>query len=443
MHVEKSVRGVFLGPMEVAGYFARLSIGLEAIGVRTLYADLEDHPFSYAAARPAESLVRAARSATRRLAAARSPVGRLAWKVASLAARALLLTRAIAGCDTFVFGSGQTLFGRRELRLLELLGKRVVIVFFGTDVRPSYLDGIEARSPNATTDELVAGTREKRARIRQLERHASAIISHGPNSQLLSRDYAEWLAIGIPTVGRAAPEATADGTLRILHAPSHPRAKGTDEIRAAVEGLRRDGVSIEYREVQGAHNDIVMREIAAANVVVDQLYADTPMAVLASEAAAAGRPTVVGSLDWGTATAHVPPEALPPSVRCAPEELEQALRQLAESPGRAQRIGDEARSFVREHWSPEAVARRYLALANGTAPRWWFRSPSEITYAAGTGLPRHELTSILASVAAHGANSFGLEDKPELEHRMLAMASTRVAEHPAEGPSTPNTGRLP
>ena len=416
------VRGVFLGPMEVAGYFARLGAGLRAIGVKTLYADLENHPFSYPEAPAPTFAVRLARVAIRRSGAARGAARRVGWKLASLLARGLLLARAIATCDLFIFGSGQTLFGGRELRLLRILGKRIVIVFFGTDVRPSYLDGIEARSPNATPARLIEWTRQKRDRARAVERHATAIVSHPPDSQLLSRDFVAWLSIGIPTPTRPAARAHEPGPLRILHAPSNPLAKGTAAIREAIERLRQEGRAIEYRELQGASNADVADAIAEADVVVDQLYSDTPMAVLASEAAAAGRPTVVGSLDWGAALDGVAPEELPPTIRCHPRSLDDALRELTLSS--MNELGRDARSFVRERWSPEAVARRYLSIADGSAPTEWYRSPASISYAAGTGLSERDLVGVLSFLADISDDPFAVGDKPGLEARIRRIAAT-------------------
>lgn len=417
-HPHRPVRGVFLGPMEVAGYFARLRVGLEAIGIRSVYADLEDHPFSYPEAPKPSMAVRAARAALRRLALARGPISRGTWKLASLITRGVLLAHAIAACDLFVFGAGQTLFGRRELGLLERLGKRVIVVFFGTDVRPSYLDGIEIEAADASADALIESTRRKRDRIRAVERRATAVVSHAPASQLLSRTFADWLAIGIPTMPRPDPGPRAGGPLRVLHAPSHGTAKGTSRIREAVDRLRAEGAPIEYRELEGVRNEVVAEAIASADVVIDQLFADTPMAVLAAEAAAAGRPTIVGSVDWETIVDAIPIERLPPSIRIEPGALEATLRQFAANPEDLATAGQRAREFVRQNWLPEAVARRIVALAEGSAPPDWCIDPGTVRYAAGCGVAPDRLATVLARIGERGGDPFGVADKPPLEKRL-------------------------
>lgn len=387
------VRGVFLGPVEIAGYFARLRIGFESLGVRTLYVDLSDHPFAYAESPRAPLEVRVAIAANRH-AAERGP-GRLLWKAMSIGARALLLARALLTCDAFVFGSGHTLFGRRELRLVRMLGKKVIVVFFGSEVRPSYLDGVETAAAIPTRERFTELDREKRRRIRQLERHATAIICHPPMSQLLRRPYVAWLDVGVPTVPVEAGRSTPRDGVRIVHAPSHAGAKGTDVIRETVARLTDAGLTIDYAELQSATNERVRHALLGADLVIDQLYSDTPMAVLASEAAAAGRAAVVGSLDWDTILADAHPESIPPSVRCTPETFETTLRELVESRPVRESAGREARAFVRARWRPEQVAKRYLVLIRDRVPSHWLRTPGASRYASGAGLSRERLSANL------------------------------------------------
>lgn len=406
--------------MEIAGYFARLGTGFEALGIRTLYVDLSDHAFSYAEAPMAPFEVRAAIAAKRRL--DERAAGRGFWKAVSIGARALLLARALLTCDAFIFGSGHTLFGRRELRLIRMLGKKVIVVFFGSEVRPSYLDGVETAASIPTRDHFARLNHEKRRRIRQLERHATAIISHPPMSQFLRRPYVAWLEIGIPTVPTEPRHREPRDTVRILHAPSHAGAKGTHVIRGTVARLAESGAAIDYTELQSTTNARVREALSDADLVIDQLYADTPMAVLASEAASAGTAAIVGSLDWDTILADARPGSIPPTVRCAPESFEATLRELVESKAVRESVGREALEFVRTHWRPEQVAERYLALIQGRAPSRWLRRPSGVRYASGAGLSRERLKANLRLMASRSDDPFEVRDKPDLEERLLGLA---------------------
>jgi hypothetical protein len=87
-------------------------------------------------------------------------------------------------------------------------------------------------------------------------------------------------------------------------------------------------------------------------------------------------------------------------------------------------LGRDARSFVRERWSPEAVARRYLSIADGSAPAEWYRSPASISYAAGTGLSERDLVGVLSFLADISDDPFAVGDKPGLEARIRRIAAT-------------------
>ncbi len=385
----------------------------------TVYVDLGDHPFAYPEAPRAILAVKLVRAA-RGHAGDRLWLSRGFWRAVEIVGRASISLWAIVRCDLFIVGSGRTLLGVAELRALRLLRKRIVVVFFGSDARPAYLDGVDANRSDATANELIAQTREKRRIIRRSEKYADVIVSHGPYSQLLRREYADWIQIGIPTLMHDSTPPSTGSSVRILHAPSDSLAKGTSLIRETVARLREEGLEIDYREVQGASNAVVRTSISEADIVVDQLYADTPMAVLASEAAAAGKPAVVGSLDWPSIIADIERDALPPSIRSAPEMLGDVLRELIESPEARESAGRQARSFVRSRWSPEAVARRYLALADGSAPREWFKSPASIRYVGGSGLSRDRLRRVLKAIGGHGGEAFSVSDKAGLEGRLSA-----------------------
>ena len=81
---------------------------------------------------------------------------------------------------------------------------------------------------------------------------------------------------------------------RILHAPSNPNFKGTEEIRNTIKCLKNENIDFEYIEITNASNEKVLAELKACDLVIDQLYSDTPMATLAAEAAYCGKPTIVG-----------------------------------------------------------------------------------------------------------------------------------------------------
>ena len=114
----------------------------------------------------------------------------------------------------------------------------------------------------------------------------------------------------------------------------------------------------------------VLAELARCDLVVDQLYADTPMSTLPAEAAAFGKATVVAGYGWDELRRVTSIEDLPPTVTCRPEEVEATIRALATDRDARRVAGEAARAFVTERWAPAAVAGRFLALFEAGRPPW-------------------------------------------------------------------------
>jgi glycosyltransferase involved in cell wall biosynthesis len=409
---------------ETAGYCAGLVVGLRALGLRADHLDLGHDPMRYAIERPP---VRA--RVVRWLAARRrsGPGPRAAWTLLHRAAMAGLLLHAIARYDAFVFRAGDSFLGLRDLALLRRLGKPVLVVFFGSDSRPSYLNGAEvARGPSGAA--LAAETAAKRRMVERIERDGGAIVCHIMSAQLHSRRAVAFLAVGIPRTSPEAAQAPPEGPIRVLHAPSLATGKGTETIRRAVDAVRAAGVSVELEVISGRSNHEVLRAIEGCHFVIDQLYSDTPMAGFAAEAAALGRPAIVGGLGWDEVRAATPPDMLPPAHVCHPDELAEAIARLATDHAYRAALGERARAFVRERWSPAAVASRLVDVLRGQAPAEWWFEPAAIVYAGGAGQPLDGVAgAVRAVIEAVGAAALQVGDKPVLERRLVELATRDLA----------------
>lgn len=355
------------------------------------------------------------------------PGPRAAWLLLHRAVMAGLFLHAIARYDAFVFRAGDSFLGLRDLALLRRMGKPVLVVFFGSDSRPSYLNGAEVvRDPSGAR--LAGETAAKRRMVERTERDAGAIVCHVMSAQLHARRAVAFLAVGIP---RASPEAAPpapDGPIRVLHAPSLASSKGTDAVRAAVDEVRATGVAIDLEVITGRPNHEVLRGIEGCHFVVDQLYGDTPMAGFAAEAASFGRPAIVGGLGWDDLRAATPAEMLPPAHLCHPDELADAIALLATDHAYRAALGERARRFVAERWSPPAVAARVVDILRGEVPAAWWFEPSAIAYAGGAGLPAHGVGDAVRSVIEVGAvPALSVGDKPELERRLVELAKPEPA----------------
>ena len=414
-------RGVFIGVIEIAGQFSALAQALQEAGVRTTFLDLSPDPFRYGGA-PASSRVRFIRW-VRRPGAFPRPVE---WALAALSVPVLLtlLVEAALKHDVFMFVSGATFFRGRELPLLRLARKTVIHQFVGSDCRPIYMNGARLGPDPVDVDAVVAAARRQRRHVRRLERWSSVIVNHPPQAAFCTRPFVPSLKLGfvVSAAGRPAPPPRTSGPVRILHAPSHPASKGTPVIREGVRRLVESGVEIEYLELIGRPNAEVLAEIAASDLVLDEIYSDTPMLALTAEAAWLGRPALVaghaaGHWDRGLAAAD-----RPATPYCTPGEWSARLAGLVDSREERNRLGAEARAFVVDRWGPASIAERYLQLFAGP-PVDWLVDPMELDYAAGAGLTLERLRTVLAAICKRGGvEALQLADKPRLEAAVAGLA---------------------
>ena len=418
---------VFIGPVEIAGHYARLASALRELGVDAVAVDLSGHPFAYDERRQEGAMVRlavaiAARS--RRQGGSRLVKG--LWRPLELVARILLLAWSLVRFDAYVFGFGTTILFGRELPLLRRLGKRVVFVFNGSDARPSYVDGADmAESLGRSVDDCIRMARRKKENVHRIERYAHAVVSQPAFSHFFEKPVVDFFRIGVPCGRAPVTQQPRDrGAIRILHSPSNPEVKGSARIRAVVEELVDAGLPLELVELRGVTNAVVREEIARADFVIDQIYSDAPMVGFATEAASAGVPAIVGGYAWPELERTYPGEAMPPVEQCRPEELGAAVRRLAEDDGHRRALGTRARQFVEDAWAPRRIAERYLAVIQGEIAAEWLFDPNTIRYLCGVGLTEERARELVGAVLARGGReALQLADKPDLEQAYLEFAT--------------------
>lgn len=433
---------VLIGPTEVAGVGQGLQRGLAELGVTAELVLECQHPFSYAAVEASSPLVRAWKWAGTQARAV--PMRRL-WLKAPvyalhLALGWLVLCWALVRYDAFIFLFGKTLTNTRlELWLMRALRKPAVVMFLGSDARPAYING-------AWTDANPAALRRKvrrqKRKLRWLERLATACVNAPGSAHFHERAVVNWFALGVPRSVASLPlmepasSEAVDRTgelsaapVRIVHSPSKPLVKGTAQIEAAIGRLRQRGFKLEFVLLQGLANEDVLAELRRCDLLVDQLYSDTPMAGLATEAALLGKPALVGGYfarDMPQALGGAP---VPPTRFVAPEHFEQALEELVSSAEMRVALANAAVDFVQSEWSCKQVASRMLLILRGTSPaNWWF-DPANVRYLAGCGLSEDAARERVRRLIDHaGVAALQLADKPALEEAFTSWARNREPE---------------
>lgn len=421
---------IFLGLSEVAGYFSTLETGLRSLGVEARFHNLSANPLGYGRSR------RAGVGRVLRLRYAPRTTWRYrAWLLAAGANRvirrlraALLFPWALLRYDTFIVGGHETFLGGVDLWVLRRSRKTVVIVFTGSDHRPPYLSAYGPRD-HPSTASLAAETDRIRRRVSLAERCASSVVALPESAQLHRRPFIDFLAVGNPcTPPRPASPAeprhgeATDRPIRVLHCPTDPEAKGSPTVRAAVARCRARGLAIEFRELTGRPNAEVLDALEWCDLVVDEVYSDTPMGKFATEAAFFAKPVIVGSYAAPTYATRPGDGPEPPSHYCHPDAIEDAICNLATDEGSRGMLGRRAFDFVEREWTPVAVARRFLQIIEGRVPSSWVVTPGELTYVHGWGLPEARLRTIVGSlVTEQGPEALGLPRDSPIASMLLGL----------------------
>ncbi|MEO8385185.1 MAG: hypothetical protein ABI583_08085 [Betaproteobacteria bacterium] len=340
-----------------------------------------------------------------------------------------VLARALFGFDAFFFLYGQTITNSRlELWLLKRAYKRIVFIYVGSDSRPPFIDGgrfpLSDGAPDIALVNVLA--RQCKRRIRLHEKFADYLVNAPATAQFHERKFINWFAMGIPNDSvQSDGQPLSSDCVRILHSPSNPAVKGSQEIHTIIDRLQKKGYPIKFVKVEGMPYEVVLRELSVCDFVVDQLYSDSPLAAFASEAAFAGKPAVVGGYFAKAVASYLQPQDMPPSLFVLPADIEAAIERLVIDRAFRLELGAKARRFVTTHWTAKAVAERYLKLLNDDIPENWWFDPMDVRYVRGCGMPQaHASRLVRELIARYGVRSLQVADKPELEQAFVRLAAT-------------------
>jgi len=424
---------IFIGLVEIAGYYSNLRKGFNELSIEAVFVDLSANKYQYDSKDNGENLlITFARYSSIKFAITpKSNIfAKIGWKVIQNISCFFLFLWAIANFDIFIFGFNSSFLEFADLPFLHLFKKRIIYMFNGSDSRPPYLSGgysLNGDKDDSKISECIKQAKKKKKIISKIDKYADIIINYPPQSCFHTRKFISGLFIGIPFDINKTPEIhnnkINDDLVRILHCPSKPALKGTDKIRKVIDSLKTKGRLIQYKEIIGRPNSEVLDALRDCDFVVDELFSDTPLAGFGTEAAAYGKPTVVGGYYSAYVNSDVPKEVIPPSLFCHPDEIEEAIDKLICDKDFRIELGKKAHRFVSENWSARAVAEKYLMLINNEYPSHWLYDPNSITYFHGWGFQEEKAKELIrALVKSGGPQVLQLYDKPEVQARLLKFA---------------------
>jgi glycosyltransferase involved in cell wall biosynthesis len=431
---------IFIGLAEVSGYYAALKKGFDALGIESIHVALQKHRFKYDDDKKLPLIYKFARYCVTERVNKIEIENRdnIIWSGLVFISRFFLFFWALIKYDVFLLSCGSSFFKFKEFPILKFFGKKIIYTFHGTDSRPGYIDGFALDLSNVTgtdieesiVDQYINITHQTWKNVKTVEKYADVIIQNIPTSIFHKRHFIPFLIVGIPAypnsgliVNENLSNQAKNGTVRILHSPSHHLGKGTENIRNAIHSLINKGHQIEYIEISEKPNAEVLTEINRSDFIVDQLYSATPMAGFVTEAAILGKPAVVGGYYCKYINEDLGLEYIPPSHFCDPDEIESGIERLILDHEYRNELGEKARIFVRDKWNAKSVAMRYLNLINNTFPKEWLYDPNKLEYIYGGGMPKNKARIIIRSIIkTRGKNTLYLKDKPLLEQKFIDFA---------------------
>lgn len=413
-HTKPKKMRIFLGLSEVAGFYYGLEQGFKQLGIAVTRFDLGNHPFNYADKKE-NLLVRLFQKSNFEL--KKKLWHKIFWKCIALHCKAVLFIWVLFRHDVFIFSYGTSFFRLADLKILKFFRKKILFQFHGSDSRPPYMDGtVIYQQP---TNVVAKMTVLKKRQLTFINQYADAIIDIPTMGLFHEKPFINWLRVGLTVSITQAPNYIAqknkNNEIKILHAPSHPQAKGTSVIKQTITNLKHAGYPINFIELHNQPHYKVKEALMECDFVIDQLFADYPMPGFATESAWFSKPTII--CGYATSLWHesLPDDERPPSYYCHPDELEQAIRLFCDDDKFRTELGKKAHQFVSQHWAPKEVAKRYLRVINNDIPTDWLCFPEHISYIHGCGVSENFLQNFLNKfLTEQGTTALQLHDKPEL-----------------------------
>lgn len=273
---------------------------------------------------------------------------------------------ALVHYDVFHFFWGHSMlnfwkFHLLDVPLLRLFGKKVIVHFRGLDVVDiRYFDYKRALARGEASHPPAMSRPEQLRKLKVWERWASHILVSEPDLHFVSKrsvlspqviDLNYWKSEAIPL-------SQKDGIIRLVHAPSSRRKKGTDFIEQAIKELQEEGLNIELLMAEKLPHDRILELYAQADIGIDQVLYGWHGKV-SVELMALGKPVIC----------NIDPELRKyrpdlPIVHAAPTNLKQVIKELSYNKELRERLGRESVKYVQIYHDVEKVVDDLLAFYN-------------------------------------------------------------------------------
>lgn len=268
----------------------------------------------------------------------------------------------LRGLVRFIYSSYLRGLQTLELLYIRLLKKRVFITFQGDDARQGdfSLKNFEISIASQVDEGYYCPVSDdfKRRNIARLCALARGVYSLNPDLMHLLPTGSKFVPYSHIFLEEWLPRYCQNESrpLRIVHAPSHRKVKGTELILEALQRLQAQGLPFELLLVEGLSNVDARKVYESADVLVDQLFAGW-YGGLAVELMALGKPVLVylRESDFKFIPTNMRDEL--PCIQVTPDTIESDLRKVIEMPrDELIEIGRKSRAFIERWHDPLRIA---------------------------------------------------------------------------------------
>lgn len=255
----------------------------------------------------------------------------------------------------FYFGTSLT-FNHSDLPLLKTLNKKMVMSYFGSDIRrysiaKQYNPYVKVKNHN---EEQIINDLDN---IAQYIEHC--IVDW--ELYLYVKDFFKNIHIipgGTIDLSKYKPIEKRKGNIRplIVHAPTNPEIKGTEYIIKAVEELK-DKYKFDFQLVQGMKHEDAKKIYQKADIIIDQLLLGT-YGIFALEGMAMGKTVICWISDY---MKEKHPKELP-IVSANPDTIKKVLEDLLSNIDMLPSINKQGRLYVEKYHSTEKMADHLIEI---------------------------------------------------------------------------------
>ncbi|MCC6865831.1 MAG: glycosyltransferase [Ignavibacteria bacterium] len=267
--------------------------------------------------------------------------------------------------DIFIFNTRSTMLSRKgDLKFLKLLGKKTAMIYVGCDIRDKeyYLNSNEKYTVcKNCSDEYQKKIRcimtEKINETKIIQKNASHTFSHPFDANILGNKYS-YLYL-LLELDKYIPKYDVNNKVKIVHIPSDDGIKGTKYILEAVEKLKGENISFDFKLIRNIPHNKVIEEIQNADILIDQMVAGW-YGLISVESMALGKTTVCYlRKDLYNYIPDIP------IINLNPDNLAQGLKELIHNKQKLIEYGNAGRKFVEKYHDYVKNANYILNLTLG------------------------------------------------------------------------------